>query len=184
MWSRVVAVLVLSAALAGRSGTAFARMGGGKPEDSCLSGEAIEFAAGSAELDRAAAGRLDDAAAWIEGGAGRYAYLAVPGEAAEPLGPARLQAAAARLTERGVDPRAVRPTSLAVLEPKERQTLAGAPLVVKTCVGPPPYARDWTRPPEGDGIPRQGLGRATVIGVLLGLWVVGPGTDRSFRNLR
>jgi hypothetical protein len=174
MWSGTLAVVLLSAAVVSVPRAALARVGGGQPEDACLSGEGLEFGAGSTRLDHVAAAKLDDAAAWIASGAGRYAFLAVPDEAVEPLGPARARVAADHLAARGIDPQAVRATSMAVLDPQERPALAGSAVVVKLCAGPAPYVRDWTLPPAGDGVPRQGLGRATLVGVLLGLWIVGP----------
>jgi hypothetical protein len=174
MRSALLVTVVWSAVLIARPMPAFARpVGGGRPEDSCLSGEPLDFAEGSATLDRTASTRLADAAAWLESGAGRYAFLAAP---EDPLAPARVKAAAERLAGLGIDASAVRPTSFAVLDPEERRTLVGeAALVVKLCTGPQPYARDWTRPPASEGLPSRSFGGVALLGVLFGLWVIEPG---------
>jgi hypothetical protein len=160
----------------GTPGGAFSQapFGGGRPEDPCLDARPLAFRAGSTTPDRAALAQLDDAAAWIANGAGRYAFVAAPAEAVEPLAPARVQAVTARLIERGVEPRDVRKTSFAVLERSEKQALEDrAAVVVKTCAGPAPLARDWTQLPEGAGR-RGGFGGLLLLGTLFGFWLVGP----------
>jgi hypothetical protein len=180
MRARVFASVVALLAAAPVGGVAHAAVGGGRPEDSCLEAHSLGFGAGSTRPDREALTQLDDAAAWVGNGPGRYAYLAVRDEPREPVARARVLAAAERLVDRGVDARAVRTTSFAVLEPTEKQALEEhAPMAVKTCLGPVPVDRDWTQPP-GDQRPKRSPGGLVLFSLLVGWWVVGPDGANRF----